>query len=217
MKKIAVFDVDGVIVRGQTQQLLVEYLFRKKKLNIYYLWGLNIWFLMYKLGLIRDVIKIRQRVFQVVKNWDVFETRLLFRSFFNEVVRKNIIIETVGLINEHKKNGYEIILVSASLKEIIDEIAVFLGIKEAVATKLEQNKGFYTGKIEGAVCHGSNKVFLLKDLVKSKNFTFVGSFGYTDDYSDIPLLNLVETPFVVNPDFRLEKFATSQSLKTYVF
>src|SRR5660397_221692 len=50
---LAFFDLDGTLVVGQTQRLLVTFLREKGMIGLGFLLGTGIWFILYRMGLVK--------------------------------------------------------------------------------------------------------------------------------------------------------------------
>jgi len=58
MKEIVILDLDGVIIKGQSQQFFLDYLFQEKIIGLFFYLRIYVWFVFYKLGLVRSPKKI---------------------------------------------------------------------------------------------------------------------------------------------------------------
>ncbi len=217
MKRVIFFDVDNVLVNGQTQKLLLQFLFKKRKIGCRIFLKINIWFLFYKLHLVKDTIKIREEAFKSLAKWDEKSTKILFKEFFIQEIKPRVITQSINIIQRYKNQGYEVILISASIAEIVDELKEYLSLKIAVSTKLEIIDSRYTGRIVGEVPYGENKTKAVIKLLKDNSFTLDGSYAYSDHLSDLPLLELVANPVVVNPDAKFRKIAVEKKWSIYDF
>ena len=121
---------------------------------------------------------------------------------------KNFLKEEIfQRLKELKKNGYQVILLSAGLDIYLKEFSDFLDV-DLVCTVLEKNKeGYFTGKILGLDCLGKNKVLKLKEILSFKEVDWQESVAFGDNFSDLPFLSLVKKPILVDPDKKLEKWA----------
>lgn len=220
MNTAAFFDVDNTIVKGQTQYFLARYLYDKKKISLIKYLNICCWFFLYKLGLLKDVSKInknRKQFYRIFSNHNVKEYKCYFEDLFLSVIKPKIYSDVKRLIVQHKKESHIIILLSASLTEIIDELKDFLNANYIIATKLKKEKEKYTGDIENNAIFSKIKAKSLIEFARDKNIDLKKSYFYTDSLSDLEGLKLVGNPVVVNPEKELKKIALRNNWKMYTF
>lgn len=217
MKKIAIFDFDNVIIRGQSQLSLVKFLVKENKISFYLFLEIYFWFLLYRIGMCVSPTRIRISAYKIFKGWSIDQFDNFFRKFNNEVMQKLLIIESNKLINNHLEDFDKVIIVSATLRKIIENILPNSNKYSCIATELEIVDNKYTGLISGTVPFGHDKCVVVKDFIEKNGYDFNLAAAYTDDISDLELLNLVAFPFVVNPDSRLREVANKKGWKIYDF
>lgn len=203
MKELVILDLDGVIISGQSQQALLNFLFKKGFISPFFYFKVCLWFILYKLGLVKNPQKIMEYAFGFLKGKSIDEVDKITDEFFNNVLQKFIFPEMTGIIKEHYERGRELIIISNSVDIIVKRVANFLGIKNYIGTKLEIIDKRFTGKIFGKIVYAENKVNLLKEFIQNNNLNLENSFAYTDHISDLTLLEVVSHAYAVNPDKKL--------------
>lgn len=201
MKELVILDLDGTIVNGQSQQLFLNYLFRKRIVGLFFYLKINFWFILYKLGLLKSpgkIDNIMRYSFSFLNGKSVKEVENLAIDFFDKVLKRFISSEMTGIINKHRAEGRESLIISNAADVIVGEVARFLGISDFIATKLEIKDGCYTGKILGDIVYGKNKLFALRNFVGAKQIKIASA--YSDHVSDLDLLLMAQNPCAVNPD-----------------
>ncbi|MGV6988557.1 HAD family hydrolase [Testudinibacter sp. P80/BLE/0925] len=104
--------------------------------------------------------------------------------------------------------GQRLIMISATADFVVQAAAKRLGIREVIAIQTELLDGHYTGNTVGVLSYQQGKVTRLQaylgdhyaDLIRAATF-------YSDSCNDLPLLNEVGYPKVVNPDRTLRRHA----------
>jgi phosphoserine phosphatase len=79
-------------------------------------------------------------------------------------------------------------------------IAKRLGLTGALGSKAEIENEIYTGNMNGPLLHGKEKAFAIIELAKNKGLNLKNCFAYSDSNNDLPLLQSVGHPSVINPD-----------------
>lgn len=150
--------------------------------------------------------KMRAEISALVTGWDVTTVRQIVGEALHEIIEPLFYSEALDLIEQHREAGHDIIIVSASGAEMVEPIARMLGATHAIATRLEEQDGRYTGRIL-QYSYGPNKAVAMADLAARHGYDLAQSFGYSDSETDVPMLEAVGHPFAVNPDKGLRRAA----------
>ena len=115
--------------------------------------------------------------------------------------------EALDLIEGHRRAGHDVVVVSASIIEMVAPIARLVGADRAVATHMEVGEdGLFTGRISRSMLH-SEKVVALREDAASHGIDPARCWAYSDSISDEPMLSAVGHPVAVNPDRDLRRLA----------
>jgi phosphoserine phosphatase len=82
-----------------------------------------------------------------------------------------------------------------------------LSIPHLVCSELEVREGELTGAFDRPLCYGRGKLQRAEALVLSLGGSMDRAAFYSDSITDLPLLEAVGHPVVVNPDARLRRIA----------
>jgi phosphoserine phosphatase len=83
-----------------------------------------------------------------------------------------------------------------------------LGFDHLLCTDLEIGRdGLLTGRVNGPICLNSNKRILAEMLARKVNIDLATSYAYGNHQSDLPLLELIGNPYVVEPTEPLRRVA----------
>ena len=129
------------------------------------------------------------------------------REWFEEEVRWLIYPEARDFVRIHLDGGETVAIISNATTYAVEPLAEYLGIPHILATRLEVRGGFFTGKYVEPLCYRQGKVFWAEKLMQELETEFTGSTFYTDSITDLPLLECVQSPRVVNPDPKLRALA----------
>lgn len=124
-------------------------------------------------------------------------------SFAEEFCRGEIFphLSTQGLsrMDEHRRAGHRIILVTGSLDFLIAPLAALLEVSTVLAAKLEQERCCFTGQVCPPLPYGPGKRELIAQLAQESRIDLRQSFAYGDSPGDVEFLQMVGHPLVVNP------------------
>jgi HAD superfamily hydrolase (TIGR01490 family) len=132
--------------------------------------------------------------------------RDLVASAMEPVLRPLVYAEPLRLVEQHRERGEPVFIVSATLQEIVEAIADELGFDGALGTICEVRDGAYTGHAVRAL-HAENKASCLRELAEHRGFDLGECTAYSDSHTDLPFLEAVGHPVVVNPDRELRRIA----------
>ncbi|MFL5322080.1 MAG: HAD family hydrolase [Myxococcaceae bacterium] len=131
----------------------------------------------------------------------------LAEDLFEDVIKDKIYDEAQDLIDEARRSGCKIVLVTGALDFSIMPLARFLGADDVLANKMQFVGGVATGKVIPPIIEGANKANVIRDYCVKNGMELDKSFAYSDSASDYPMLAVVGRPTAVNPDFRLRSLA----------
>jgi HAD superfamily hydrolase (TIGR01490 family) len=151
--------------------------------------------------------RIRRSALTTTKGWDQAHVRRIVDEGVDDILPAITYADAVQLINEHRRAGRRVYIVSAAPAEIVEPLAYHLGVDEAIATRaVVDHRGRYTGETE-QYCYGPAKATLIRELARRQGIDLKASWGYSDSATDLPMLELVGHPVVVNPDRVLRRVA----------
>jgi len=161
--------------------------------------------------------KIRESMLTLTKGWDRAQVREIVRETLVETIEPLIYAEALDLMEEHRSQGHRIYLVSASPEEIVLPLAEMLGVDGAIATRAQIDEaGCYTGEMD-FYAYGENKVVAITAIAERNGIDLSASYAYSDSATDLPMLEAVGHPVVVNPDRALAKTARDRGWDQLVF
>lgn len=130
-------------------------------------------------------------------------------ELFEETIKPNIYPRTRDLVAESKRAGVRQVLVSGGIDFTLRPLARYLEVDDLIANRLEFKDGFATGKLKKPFIGGATKPVIMRDYAKTHDIDLASSWGYSDSYSDFPMLAVVGRPTACNPDRRLRAVARS--------
>ena len=102
--------------------------------------------------------RARDQMLQLTAGWHRAEIEQLVEETLDEVADPLVYAEALFLIDEHKRNGRRVFLVSASPEQIVRPIGRHLGVTEIIATTDQDRLGRLLPPRGRVVCHGPRQV-----------------------------------------------------------
>jgi HAD superfamily hydrolase (TIGR01490 family) len=160
--------------------------------------------------------RMRSYVTTMCAGWDVEQIKSIVGETLHDIVDPLVFAEAADLIADHKLCGRDVVVVSASGEEIVAPIARALGATHAMATRMVVEDGRYTGEI-AFYCYGEGKVEAIKALAAREGYALEHCYAYSDSATDVPMLEAVGHPAVVNPDRALRREAVGRGWPVLTF
>jgi HAD superfamily hydrolase (TIGR01490 family) len=135
---------------------------------------------------------------------------VLSGEVFEDVLKPALYPFARDLIAQSKRAGHRVVLISGALDCVLRHLAESLG-----ADRLEMKDRIATGKILQPVVAGPTKARLIREHARQHGFDLDECYGYSDSYSDVPMLSVVGHPAAVNPDKRLSLLAKAYDWPTF--
>jgi HAD superfamily hydrolase (TIGR01490 family) len=163
--------------------------------------------------------RMRDSVLALTKGWQQDQIRSIVRETLVEVVEPIVFAEALDLIHEHQAAGREVFIASASPEEIVVPVADWLGVDErnVIATRSRiDDEGRYSGELE-RYAYGPEKAVAMHELADVRGIDLDRSYAYSDSATDLPMLEVVGRPVVVNPDRELLRVAEARDWEVVRF
>jgi len=161
--------------------------------------------------------RVKDELSALTTGWDRSEIVALVESTVDEVLAPLAYSEALAIIDQHRRAGRRIVVISSSPEEIVRPLCRHLAIHDVIATRAEVNEdGRYTGKIE-LYAYGPAKAAAIIEMAGAECIDLLESYAYSDSVTDIPMLETVGHPVVVNPDRALLEVATERGWEIRFF
>lgn len=217
-RRVAVFDIDGTIFRSSllievTEALITEGLFPASARKIYAK-SFTAWLNRQDTydNYIHDVIRAFEGNIKKVRPKDYARVAKKVIAFHQNRVYRF----TRDLVKDLKKQGYFLLAISHSPRELVEFFTSNLGFDKVYGRVMEEDKqGRFTGRTEHEELI-TNKAKILKRALEKENLTLRGSVGVGDSEGDITLLRLVEKPIAFNPNSKLYQEARRRGWQVVV-
>jgi HAD superfamily hydrolase (TIGR01490 family) len=207
MRSAAFFDLDRTLIRRSSMLALAPALRRHGLIGWGSLARASVWHAVY---LIRGVSSNQladaaDKTFRLMRGWPAPQFRALVEAEI-EPLAALAFPDAIRRMREHQARDEQAIVVSASLQELVEPLALRLGLDGALASRAEIRDGRYTGRAESFL-HGEAKAAAVRSYAAENEIDLSASSAYTDSRSDIQLLEAVGHPYAVNPDRTLRNLA----------
>ena len=160
--------------------------------------------------------RMREEAAKLTAGWEAERVKEIVTEVLEEVISPLFYAEALELMHDHRAAGRLVCIVSSSPEEIVEPLARMLDVDHWIATRPTIVDGKYTGELD-FYAYGPGKVEGIEKLAGELGLDLEGSFAYTDSATDLPMLEAVGNPVVVNPDKQLRRLAAERGWATEIF
>ncbi|EDM81428.1 HAD-superfamily subfamily IB, PSPase-like protein [Plesiocystis pacifica SIR-1] len=203
------FDVDGTLVSSNLMHTAVWYMANDinplrsaKKLGRLLMRAPKL-----LVAEMRDRRSFNELLFECFRGTSEDRIQVLADEAYGWCMKDNIYDGAKDIVARAKDLGHEVVLVSGALDFLLERLAEDLGADHYVGNRLEIHEGYATGKLLRPVVAGPTKSRLIAEHARDHGHELEDCFGYSDSYSDVPMLSVVGHPAVINPDAQLLRLA----------
>lgn len=131
-------------------------------------------------------------------------------QFVRECIAPVVAPLAPALLEKHRIQGDELLIMTATNRFITEPIAELLGVDTLIATDPEFVDGRFTGQLSGTPNFREGKVHRLEQWLAEQGTTATHICFYSDSHNDLPLLLRANEAVAVDPDERLREEARSR-------
>lgn len=207
MPSIALFDVDGTLLKGYsgffaTLILIEKGILKKRRLPLALFYRIISPF--YK-GNVRKMYEIAAIDMAGVSLEKILE---IGQECFDRWLKQRIYEEGVRIIQEHRQRGEPVYFITSGPTMVIKILSDFLGADGFYsAGPIVDEAGYLTSRIHLPVTYREGKLPAAEEILKKHRAVWSDCYFYTDSADDLPLLEKVGHPRLVNPDRILQRMS----------
>lgn len=208
MRTAAFFDFDNTLLADESARLGVKYIIDQGLMPLGLLVRIYLANKLFKLGLLSEE-KMIGTLLGIYRGRALAEFEAGAGEFYENVLKPSLSPKLTAIAAEHKRRGHMLVLISGSIRYMLQPAADDLGFDVLICTDLEQGfDGLLTGRSKGGLCVGQAKREAALDLARQHGLDLDASYAYGDHIDDLELLNLVGHPHAVEPDQKLAQIAS---------
>ncbi len=212
----AFFDMDKTLLAENSGSLYMKYRYERGEISgLEILKGIGA-YLQYKVGIL-DIRNWTKNMMLQFKGQSESELEEEAIRWVEEEVVHTIYPEAEELVRKHLEEHHVVAIVSGATRFVVRPIADRLGIEHMLYTRLEVEDGLFTGRVIEPICFEEGKIYWLQQFIEEHRIDLARSFFYTDSITDMPLMDIVGHPVVVNPDPFLYRTAVRRRWPVRIF
>lgn len=212
----AFFDIDHTVLEINSGSKWIGYMWRTRQMGVVQVARSLKWLAQYRFGLL-DFEAMATRVLAGYAGKQVAPLAAEIEQWFLDDVAWAICTEARAKVEHHRNAGHVLVLLTSATQFLTLPVATALSIEHMLCTRIEIDGDHFTGHYRRPACYGVGKVHHAEAFAAEHGVDLEASYFYSDSYSDLPMLERVGQPRVVNPDPRLRKLARARgwSIETW--
>lgn len=207
---LAIFDLDKTLIGGDSDFLWGEYMSEIGAVDVDTYQAKNQHFFdLYEQGKL-DINEYLEFCLEPLSQQSMETLNAWHQDFMQKKIEPILLPKAQAIVDKHRQKGDTLLVITATNRFVTTPIVKKYGINNLLATEPEIKNNKYTGRVLGEPCFQLGKITHLKRWMKENNEDLKGSTFYSDSHNDLPMLELVDHPVVVNGDEKLLDIANKR-------
>ncbi len=217
-KTAAFFDVDGTLLASTVVHYYAYLRERRMARLLRPLWrGAYLLRCLYFLWLDRGGRRrtaFNEYFYRIYRGMEADYARGAARPCFEDFIKPRLFPGAIECVKDHQARGHAVVLVTGSIDFIMQPLAEHLEVTHLEAPGLAEQDGRFTGRLTGPPIGDLEKAKRVQAYAEKTGIDLSASFAYGDSLGDLPMLDAVGHPRVVNPKKRLARIARERGWET---
>lgn len=213
----AFFDLDRTLIDVNSGILFAQYEREMGRISRRQLARAAIWSAGYHLSIIDLPAAYAQALAHYVgTHTDAIRDRTV--AWFHRDIEHRLLPEAAAAMRWHRAQGHRLVILSNTSCYQAQAATDAWGFDDWLANTFElDDNDCLTGRIVPPMCYAEGKVEHARAWLQTHGGTLRDSWFYTDSLSDVPMLEVVGHPVVINPDPRLGRVARARGWNVRVW
>ena len=202
MNELLIFDLDNTLLAGDSDRNWGIFLAEQKVVESTYLDESEKFYNNYYDGSL-DIDGFLSFCLKPLIENDMEYLLKLRQQFIEDKIKPIVTQPGKDIINQAIEHGKTVIIATATNDFVTRPIADLFNVQTLIATEFEIKNQQFTGKVIDAPCFREGKLNKVQKWVDDNNFDLSQASFYSDSFNDLPLLEKVKTPVIVDGDDKL--------------
>jgi len=201
---VAFFDLDNTLLDGANGNIYALRMVREGYMGPRVLLEVLRYTALYKMNRLprRDVYR---RVLEIMGQYTIVDMiGFMDRNFETHIVPR-LYQGGVDVVREHHDKGHVTVIATAAGEYIAERVRVQLGADDIIASYTPTDGDHMTSDELGPMAFMEGKLDMAVEYCESKGADMQDCWFYSDSASDLPLLEAVGHPVMVNPQLKLRQ------------
>lgn len=209
MNELLIFDLDNTLLAGDSDRNWGIFLAEQKVVESSYLDESEKFYDNYYDGSL-DIDGFLSFCLKPLIENDMEYLLKLRQQFIEDKIKPIITQPGKEIINHAIQNGKTVVIATATNDFVTRPIADLFNVQTLIATEFEIKNQQFTGKVIDVPCFREGKLNKVQKWVNDNNFDLSKASFYSDSFNDLPLLEKVKTPVIVDGDDKLVEISKNR-------
>ena len=216
MTELFIFDLDNTLLAGDSDRNWGIFLAEQKVVDSSYLDESEKFYNNYYEGSL-DIDGFLSFCLRPLIDNDMSYLLKLRQQFIDEKIKPIMTQTGKKLIDESQAEGKTVIIATATNDFVTRPIADLFNVKTLIATEFEIQNNNFTGNVLGEPCFRDGKLNKVKKWINENNYDLSKTSFYSDSFNDLPLLEQVKYPVIVDGDDKLVEIGKNNNWECISF
>ena len=216
MDELLIFDLDNTLLAGDSDRNWGIFLSEQQIVDASYLDESERFYNNYYEGSL-DIDGFLSFCLKPLIANDMAKLLKLREQFIEEKIRPIVTKTGKELINQAHAEGKKVIIATATNDFVTRPIADIFDVSVLIATEFEIKDNAFTGRVVGAPCFRGGKLNKVTKWINDNNFDLSQASFYSDSFNDLPLLEKVKKPVIVDGDDKLIEIGKNKNWECVSF
>ena len=216
MSELQIFDLDNTLLAGDSDRNWGIFLAEKNIVGPEYLDESEKFYNNYYDGSL-DIDGFLSFCLKPLVSNDMNRLLELREQFIEEKIKPIITESGKEVIDKAIKDNKTVIIATATNDFVTKPIADLFNVSTLIATEFEIENNNFTGNVVDIPCFREGKLKKVEKWVQANDFTLAEATFYTDSFNDLPLLEKVKHPIIVDGDDKLKEIGNNNHWKCVSF
>ena len=216
MTELLIFDLDNTLLAGDSDRNWGIFLAEKKVVDSSYLDESEKFYNNYYEGSL-DIDGFLSFCLRPLIDNDMSYLLKLRQQFIDEKIKPIMTQTGKKLIDESQAEGKTVIIATATNDFVTRPIADLFSVDTLIATEFEIQNNNFTGKVLGEPCFRDGKLNKVKKWINENDYDLSKTSFYSDSFNDLPLLEQVKYPVIVDGDDKLVEIGKNNNWECISF
>jgi HAD superfamily hydrolase (TIGR01490 family) len=199
---IAFFDLDHTLLDGANGTIYAIQMVREKLMENRVLLLVTWYSLLYKLNRLPGEA-VYKTVLDEMGRYTVPRMIEMMDVGFERFIVPKLYQGGVDIVREHREKGHRTVIATAAGEYIAERVRAQLSADDVIATPTPIKGDHMTSEVMGPMAFMEGKLDMAVEYCEERGTDLADCWFYSDSASDLPLLEAVGHPVMVNPQLKL--------------